>query len=73
MKKGDLIRLVSYTSRDSVLLGNFEPTLREDSVPVGTIAVFMGSMPVGIMGSRRIRILVHGTIRWVYSTEYETM
>jgi len=73
VRKGDLIRLVSYTGRDSVLLGHFEPTLHKDSVSVGTIAVFMGLMPEGIMGSRRIRILVHGIIRWVYSTEYETM
>lgn len=73
MKSGDLVRLVSFTNQDSVLLGHFEPVLHVDKVPVGTIAVFMDSMSARDMEGDRSQIFVNGSIRWVYCNEHEPL
>ena len=77
MKPGDLIKLVSGANLNKVLLGQFDPFFHENWVPIGTVAVFMGSMPPsmpdGFTKRDRSQILVNGTINWVYYNEYEPL
>jgi len=73
MKPGDLIKLVSYKNQDKVLLGQFEPSFHKNWVPIGTVAVFMGSISGGFTKRDRSQILVNGAIHWVYSDEHEPL